>query len=207
MQRECVSALAALEPRIPTVILVARDERKRDLTDVRALVDGVVVRSKLDGRELELNPGKHIVRFEMPGTAPVEQTIVVRERDKGRVLEAELKPPSASSALQPASRAPAPATSAETTTPARTVPTLSWIFGAVGIAGLGTSAAFGAAALSARTEANTCRPYCSSHQVDIVNERLLGADIALGVGVVSLVAAVVIYLTQPPPRAPETVAR
>lgn len=199
LQRECVTALAALEPRVPTVILVARDPAKHDLTNVRVALDGVPLRSQLDGREIEVNPGPHRFRFEMAGADPVEQTVVVREREKGRFVEAQLTPKNVLSTPPPP---PAPREhererERDDVGSGRSVPALSWVLGGVGVAALGTSAFFGATALAARSDANQCRPNCTDHQVDAVNQRLLGADIALGVSVVSLAAAVIVYFAQP----------
>lgn len=197
LQRECVGALAALEPRVPTVVLVARDPAKRDLTDVRVSLDGVPLRAKLDGREVEVNPGPHRFRFETAGADPVEQSVVIHEREKGRFVEAQLVPRGVL-APSPAERDREKEKEKDVeVTSSRPVPALSWVLGGVGVIGLGTSAFFGATALAARSDANQCKPNCAPHQVDIVNQRLLGADIALGVSLVSLAAAVVVYLAQP----------
>lgn len=203
LQRECVASLAALEPRIPTVVLVARDAANRDLADVRVLLDGAPLRERLDGREIELNPGPHRFLFETAGAAAVEHAVVIRERDKGRAIEVAFEPDRARTGLErdrELDASPAPSR-------ARTVPTTSWIFGGIGATSLATSGIFGAMALSSRADANACRPDCSSRQVEIVNQRFLAADVTLGLAIVSLAAAVVIYFVQGDESPPAESAR
>jgi hypothetical protein len=197
LQRECVTVAAALAPRIPTVVLVAHDAARRDLSEVRVSLDGAPLRARLDGREIEVNPGPHRFRFEIAGADPIEQSVVIREREKGRVIAADF-PPSALSVDAPSGeRASSSARERDALATRRAVPASSWILGGVGLAALATSGAFGALGLAARADADQCKPDCTPRQVDAVNQRFLFSDVALGVSVVSFAAAVIVYLVQP----------
>lgn len=190
VQRECVDSLGALEPRIPTVVVVARDASKRDVADVTVFLDDKPWRTRLDGREVELNPGPHRFRFESEGRPPAVETFVVNEREKGRFLEVQL-PPLAIRAATPAKH------DAPVATASAPVPALVYVLGGASAVALGASIVFGVAGLSARAAANDCRPSCSGMQVDDVNKRFLAADISLGVAIVALAATTWIYLSRP----------
>lgn len=189
LQRECIDSLALLEPRIPTVIPVARDSESHDLTEVTVSLDGAPWKARLDGRESEINPGAHKLRFEAAGTQPVERTFLILERAKGRFLEVELQ---RVPLLAPKVEAPVAAFQS----PERRPP-LVYILAGVGASALITGGVFGALALSARSDADACRPNCAPTRVDTVNQRLLVADVAVGVALVSLAVALWLELSRP----------
>jgi hypothetical protein len=72
------------------------------------------------------------------------------------------------------------------------------VLGGVGVVGIGAFAYLG---LTAKGDLDhlrqTCAPFCSSSDLDSARHEALGADIALGVGVVSLAAAAYVLLTRP----------
>jgi hypothetical protein len=198
---------------VPSVVLGARDAQGRDVADARALVDGEPVRDRLDGNPVPLDPGSHVVRFERPGAAPVEVTIVLRAGEKDRPVLATFAPPpgaaapgtpaatgspATGSAAPGAGVAPSSAPGAGAPTPAadagaergRHVPAGAWILGGLGIVAIG---AFGYLGWQGKTDADhlrsTCAPGCDPSQVTHVRTELVAADVSLGVGVVSLGAA------------------
>ena len=187
MQRECVAQLAVLEPRIPTVLFAVHDEEHRDLPDVAVWLDGQPWKARLDGREAEINPGVRRLRFTAPGYRPFEESYVINEREKGRSIQVALE------------RAPLPVGPrrelAEQVRTGRS--SAEYVLGAVGVLGLVSWGAFGIAGLSARSDANACRPNCSDGQVDRANHRFLVADVSLGVGIVALAAGVWLELRRP----------
>lgn len=119
-------------------------------------------------------------------------------------------------APEPSPAAPAPATpaavssstTAEPAPAARVGPPLAtYVFGGVGVVGLGVGSGFGVGAISARGEAErACLVYddaklCPSSAADsIKKDRLdsLVADISLGVGAASLVTAVIFAFVDQP---------
>ncbi len=178
VRKDCGQFLVDLESAIPTVVLGARDPSGTDLTDVRVLVDAETIAEHLDGKAIAMDPGVHKFRFEAKGRLPVEQTIVVREGERNRVVAVTMKSESGD-VVEPIER-PGP-------------PVAAWIAAGVGFVGLGTFAVLG---LSARAEfndlENRCGSRCPDDDVDQVRRKALFADIGLGVGLIG--AGVATYL-------------
>lgn len=203
IQRECVAALAPLEARIPTVILVARDANKQDLPNVSVSLDGRPYKN-LDGREDEIDPGPHTFRFGSASSPSLEQRVVINEREKGRFIEAVF-PVTALGAAPSLLTASVPADESRST--AGRAPPAAIVLAALGGASLATSGYFGVSGLAARSDVVDCKGSCTESQVNTVNHRFLAADIALGVSVVALAAAAWIYFARPGPNASSSGAR
>jgi hypothetical protein len=175
VRSDCGKWAGDVQDRLPTIIFGARDGHGADLVDVTVEMDGNQVATKLDGRAIPVDPGEHHLRFTHEGADPIEQTAVVREREKGRTIVVEF-----GGAPKSEETAPAPP-------PAKGPSLLPWIIGGVGVVGMGSFVYFG---ISGSTDAsnlrNTCAPHCSDASVSDVKQKLLIADISLGVGVVSL---------------------
>lgn len=90
VRKDCAEWLVDVAANLPTVVLSARDAAGRDLTDVRVSVDGHILTEAMDGRAVFLDPGGHVLRFEVPGTAPLEQRVILRQGEKNRVVSAVL---------------------------------------------------------------------------------------------------------------------
>lgn len=176
VRKDCGQFLVDLESAMPTVVIAARDPSGTDLTDVRVVVDGEVLTTRLEGKALAMDPGVHRFRFESKARVTVEQTIVVREGERNRGIGVTL-------ALEVAPVVVVPPTT----------PVHAWVATSIAVVGFGTFAAFG---LSARAEFNDlekrCGSRCPANDVDRVRRRALVADIGLVVGVAS--AAVATYL-------------
>lgn len=71
--KDCVQWLAAIDASLPTVVLMALDPAGAETLDVRVTVDGQALAAKLDGKAVALDPGQHVLRFEMAGAEAVEQ--------------------------------------------------------------------------------------------------------------------------------------
>jgi hypothetical protein len=176
VRSDCGKWASDVQDRIPTVIFGARDAQGGDLVDVTVEMDGNPVARKLDGRPFPVDPGEHRLRFTHEGSPPIEQTAVVREREKGRAIVVQFGGADNKSEEQP----PAPA-------PEKGHSILPYVVGGVGVIAIGSFAYFG---ISGSTDASnlrsTCAPHCSDSSVSDVKRKLLIADISLGVGVVSL---------------------
>lgn len=198
VRRDCGAWLEEVARQTPSVVLGARDAQGHDVLDAAATVDGVVVQRRLDGSPVELNPGPHVVRVEIPGAAPVVIDVVLRAGEKNRPIVAAMAPPA-----PPAPPAPSPPqASAPTHSPFAPVPAPepdhaghglplgTWVLGGVGVVALG---AFGYFAWQGKHDADglrsTCAPGCAPADVTAVRTKLTVADVALGVAVVSLAAA------------------
>jgi hypothetical protein len=200
LRRDCAGWLEDAERQIPSIVLGAHDAQGNDVVDARASVDGTLVREHLDGNAIALNPGSHVVRFESTGKVPSEVRVVLRAGEKNRPILATLAPPAPPapavppSAGSPRTAAPAPASPPPSVTPAeekRSVPAGAWVLGGVGLAAFGVFGYFGLTGMNdATTLRTTCAPGCTDAQISAVRMKLVAADIGLGVGILSVVAAV-----------------
>jgi hypothetical protein len=160
---ECTQRIARINAAMPTVILAAADEKGNDLVAVNVALDGAELTGTLDGRALSIDPGSHVLRFEAPGKAPLEKTLVLLEAEKDRHFNVVLGPPGA--ALT-ATTSPGESASVTETPPGSwsTRKTLAIVAGGVGLVGVGVGAAFGLTAISdwsaAKNDCNTTS--CSS---------------------------------------------
>ncbi|MBS2015002.1 MAG: hypothetical protein JST00_19075 [Deltaproteobacteria bacterium] len=190
--RDCAKWLADVEERLPTVIVSARDARGRDAVATKVFVDGRLTQSSLDGRAFALDPGPHVFRFES-GSATTSRTILVREREKGRVIHIDL--PS-----QDAMRAPEPRT-----TTSSGPPPIFWVFSGVAVAGFVGFGAFYASGVSKRDELrDTCAGACTSDQVGEVRTLSTLSVVSASIGAAGAVAAVLSWLLHNPDPAPSS---
>jgi hypothetical protein len=181
--RDCSRWLEELANVTPTLVFAARDASGHDLTDVQTFVDEGAPRSVSDGRPIPLDPGPHRVRFVRAGQAEVVQDIVVRAGEKNRVVLAQFAPPTA--------------TRPGAASPDGTVPVGTWVAGAAGVAALGVFAYFGIRGVSDFQSYDCGGGGCSAPEKSNVTTEFRVADVALGVGIVALGIATVLYLTRP----------
>lgn len=204
MRPDCVEWLAQVERAIPTVVLEAKND-KGYVFDATVTVDGVVVATQLDGKSIELDPGVHTFRFAREGSPPIEEKLIVRESERGRLVSVSWA--SATPAVVP-TPVPDPTVTARSSTMServepsapkeRPVPASVWIAAGAGVVFTGV---FTALALSGNSEKSSlnasCAPFCSDSQVNKVKTRYLLADLSLGVGIASFVTAAVLYVSRP----------
>jgi hypothetical protein len=164
------------------VVAAARDAQGRDVVDASVSIDGGPD-APVGARAVELDPGPHHFVFRRAGSSPIEQEVLLREGEKNRAITVTF-----------ASLVPPPVPHVPTTT--RPVPALSWILGGVGVIGMASFATLGSVGLSNRG-AYHCDTGCTASQKSAVAGQFLAADVSLGVGVVGLVLAAVLYLTRP----------
>lgn len=210
VQRECATWLEDVDKRLPSIVPSAHDARGGDLTDVRVLVDGVLVTEVLRGASLPVDPGPHVVRFERKDGASTAVSIVAREAEQRRVVEATFPdrkcdptdasrcetaggtPPSSS----PAAASPGDASSSLPRKEGRSaggLPPLAIATGAVAVVSVGLAAYFGIRGVVDYEDlSNTCKPDCPRDEVNAVRTKFLVATLAGVVGVVALSATVAI---------------
>ncbi len=171
IRADCVEWLDEVSRSLPSVVVTAR-ARGLDLTDVRVIVDGNIVAERLTGGALDLDPGRHTFRFESPPWPPVVRTLVISEGVKGRAIDVEFV---------------APAAAATTSRPSwhQRLTTFDYLVGGIGAAALVASASLGVWALWLRHDMQACAPFCDHESVDGVRTRLVLADVALGVALIS----------------------
>jgi hypothetical protein len=182
VREDCTRWLEDLAEAQPTIIVVARDEQGKELADVQVLVDDTVVTTKLDGRELPVDPGSRKVRLEAPGRAPGESTVIVRERQKGRLVEHTLP-----SLHGPALSTP-PAAAATAGGGGTRIGPLVYVTAGVGILATVTWASLGIAGIvrHGSLESGCARTAsCDPAAVDTARGMLVASDIAGGVALVA----------------------
>lgn len=173
-RKDCVRWLDEVRGSLATVVIEARDERGRELVDVRVRVDGDSLAERLDGRAVEVDPGVHTFRYEVARAAPVEERVTVREGEKNRRIIVALPGP---------------------TPPARRKGEVegrvaALALGGAGVLALGSFAYFGVTAIThERDLRDTCARPCPEDRIAPVRRRQLAADVSLGVGVASLAVA------------------
>jgi hypothetical protein len=192
LARDCSKWIGELDASIPTVVLDARSPKGAEVADVHVKLDGMTLVEKIDGKAIQVDPGAHTFVFEVPGSAAVEKSVVVREGEKNRRISATI------------------ATSSSTPAPSKddgvgAIPLGVWIFGGVSVAALATSAIFAIDGLGRKSDLDACKPHCSPDDVDAMNARFTFADVALGAGVMAGAAALWLYVTRGDQKAREVV--
>jgi len=220
VRTDCARWLDEIERALPSLIVKAQDASGTDLVEVTVRAGSQVIAQRLVGQPLLLDPGEYTLGFEYSAQA-LERHIVVHEGEKYRMLNVSFPVPAAASELdeQPAPRAmpvaSEPVANVEparprTTAPAPTRPIPAASYALAAIAGIAGAAFVGLATSGAASEAQLRRSCgtthsCAAHDVDSVEARYVAADIALGVGVLSLAGAGAVWLFTPAPdQAPLT---
>ncbi|WP_394836834.1 hypothetical protein LVJ94_07985 [Pendulispora rubella] len=195
--KDCGTWLADVESRMPTVVVTAINAAGNDLVDVRVSVDGQPFLERLSGTEVTIDPGPHRLRYEytgVPSMPPVEDNIVIYERQKGRALVAKFQSATTEPPLAPASDA------SPVSSPKRSAPIAAYVVGGVGLVALGSAAFFGLRGRSDYSDLDsTCgRTHsCAQSDIDAVKTKFTISDISLGLGVAAIGVAAVLYFTHP----------
>jgi hypothetical protein len=184
IQSECASFLAEVEGFMASCVFAAVDPEGHDATDVKVSVDGQVVLDKLTGLATTLDPGSHEIMYTWADGFEQKQTVVVAQGEKNRRIELRREP-------KPVAPTPAP----PSVVTSKKTPVLAYVLSGVGVAALGSFAAFAVTGKSAERDMDGCKPYCKQSQADKMRLRYLIADISLGVGVVSLGAGGYLFLS------------
>jgi hypothetical protein len=193
--KECSQWLQDAERDMPSVTFRAKDERGKEILDVRVLVDDQAVAESIDARALPIDPGEHKFTFARSDGKSVEEKIVLRPAEKNRLIEMSFQAPGqADATTAPTNGA---ATAATTMPPAEPgegfrVPVLGWIGAGVAVVGVGMMAYF---AIGANDDEDrlrsTCAPGCPESERDSVDSKVLFANVGMGVAVVGVGVAVV----------------
>jgi hypothetical protein len=183
VREDCSRSLVELDATMPTVVFSARADG-RDVTDARVLLDGEAVSTALDGHAVALDPGNHVARFERTGGGVFEVRLVAREGEKNRAVSATFM-----------TSTPAEKPKTES---GRAFPVLPVILGGTGLLALGGSFYV---RLNADSDAdhlrNTCAPSCDQSSRDALSDKLVVANVALGVGIGAIALAAATWLFDP----------
>lgn len=186
VRRECVRWLAEVDARIPSLIVSVTDSNGKDVVGADVSLDGVRLPVAGAGRAFTLDPGPHLLRATGKKVNPVEERVVVRERERERVVKLVLRSQEA------------PPRGMVTVPLRRTVPVLSWVLGGAAVVGGAGFAYFWATGMSKVSRLrDSCSPYCSPEQIDDARSPLTIARVSAGIGVAAMIAAVTVYFLQP----------
>jgi hypothetical protein len=194
VRKDCAEWLDGVDRKMPTITPRARDEAGRDQIDVRLTADGELLATSLDGRAIPIDPGPRRLRFERPGSPPVEEQIIVREGEKNRPIDVVFGPAKSASPAKPEPPSAPPDSGG-----GFRIPTASWILGGVAVAGAASFTFFGLRAKGDVDEMRiSCAPVCDAARVDAAKRDALIANISLGAGAAALVTAgVLVFVSQP----------
>lgn len=193
IRKDCSGWLGEVEASLPTLVFEVKGPSGRDTSEVRIFEDGALLRESLDGQAVAVDPGERTFRFEIEGAEPREETVLVREGDKGRRVRVSFAEGGGGDdgddgAAQAAAGPPAAA----------------YVAGAVGLVGLASFATLGALGQAQKGDLEErCAPLCTDDEVSGVRTKFLVADVSLGVGVLGLGVAAYLFLSAPksPPPA------
>lgn len=192
VRADCDAWAREVEALIPSVLFLVETGGRGPL---RILVDGRELPADDHHRPLELAPGAHTFRFELPEQAPIMRQLLMAPGDQNHVLRVRFSAPK-----RPASAPPPAIEPAQSPSPAwvRPVPLSTLVLGGSSITLGGTAAALLASALVDRERAQRlCAPSCGESVVDSIERRLLFADVAAAAALVLAGGAAYTYVTRP----------
>ena len=199
LTKDCKPWLDELTRDQPSVALsaIGLDGKKTD--GVRVEMDGHSLGESLPASAVEVDPGEHVFRFQLPGADPIELKVSLSRGDKAHLVSADFSK-QAPKPETPSAPVAAPAKSAS-----RPIPALVWVLGGVGVVGLGSFAYFGSKGKSEEDDlASSCAPNCDPADVDRSHQKFLIADISLGVSIAAFAGATYLFLTRPTEGEPAT---
>ncbi len=201
MHADCQHWLAQVQASTPTVVFGIETASGAAATSSNVTIDdGDPI--PLDGRAIEVNPGRHRVTFSADGLEPQSKGFVFAEGEKLRREVVVLSPPllpgvngvPAETPAPPVEWAPAPGF---TVTAPMIIAASAAVVGGVGFA------YFGSTARANDSSLDDCSPNCSQARVDGVKRDYLFANLSLGLGAAGLVSgAVLVGLEYRASRAP-----
>jgi hypothetical protein len=196
LRKDCVGWLAEVAEATPAIAIQARGSDGCDRPLATTWIDGSLVSHGAEGRPIDIDPGPHAVRVEVDG-AMIEQIVVVSAGDRRRVVTLFAAGAGAiCGVFAPPLLRLDPPVAAPQREGARPVPALVYVLGGAGLVGLGVGGGFGIAGWSQKSTLDPCKGNCSNRDVDTMQRTFLVSDVAMGVGIVALAAATVVYLTR-----------
>ncbi len=172
------------------------------MSTAKVYSDDTLLADGLDGRAIELEPGKYHFRFALPDNSSLSSDVLIREGEKNRLVE--VRAPLEKKPEQPAPGTlvrQAPVESAPPAPVEKHAPVGAWVATGIAVAGFGTFGTFALLGSSDKKKLDDCAPSCpdSAHSTrDSLKSKFLVADIGLGVGAASAVLASVLFLTSGP---------
>jgi hypothetical protein len=203
VRSDCTRWQAEVEAAMPTIVLRAMGPRGEDLTEVQVELDGRRIADKLEGLPLEVDPGAHVITGRTAAGPVSRQEIVIRTAEKNRTVI--LRVESRDALRSPTEASPPSPIGAETSFRPGAG---AWIAAGVAAAGATSFAYFG---LRGRAEVDDmrdeCEGHCAASRVDAARQKLLIADLSLGVALISAGIATYLFVRAAPSAAKPALAR
>lgn len=179
VRTDCARWLSEVESALPSIVVTATSNGA-EVEDVEVEFDGEVLSTRLDGKAVQVDPGRHVLRFTRKGEDSVTLEVTIREGERSRRIPVnfERRPPPPDSTL------PAPA---QVGPRYGFLPHVLLGVGVAGLAGFTTFALIGNK--DRRDLEATCAPRCDDAPVDAVHRKYVMADASLAVGVLALAAS------------------
>jgi hypothetical protein len=187
IRADCVRWLGEVDQATPTIVLSCTGPDGRERTDARVSIDGQPLANRLDGRALAIDPGSHVVRFELPEGGGVETDFVAREGEHDRPVAGTFP-------------VIVRHESATVERRSRPVPLASWILGGVGVGALGTAATFASIGWWGNpgwSSLQSCKGSCPPDEVSTTRAHFAVADVSAAIGIVALAIAAYLYVERP----------
>jgi hypothetical protein len=146
LQADCASFLAEVERLLPTVVPSAKSSAGDDLADVKVLVDGVLLRSKLSGEAVAIDPGAHLFHFEGSDGKTADRQVIIREVEKGQPVAVVLV-----GAASAGSERAGTVTESKLPLGASWWRPLGYVASGVGVTGVGVGAVLGVMAMTGKS--------------------------------------------------------
>ena len=185
---DCTRWLAEVEASMPTIVIRAQGPRGEDLTDVQVDCDGHRIAERLDGLPFDIDPGVHTLTYRRGAGSVSRQDIVVHTAQKNRHVTLRVD----ASPAPPSVTAPTAPSKSGSFRPGAA----AWIASGVALAGFTSFAYFGLRGTAEVDDMrNECAGHCPASRVDAAHQKLLVADISLGVALVSAGVATYLFWT------------
>ncbi len=199
LRAECTELLEKTRAATPSVILSVLDENGADMVAVKVYSTEELIADTLDGRAMALDPGKHHLRFILPGGEVLSSDVLVREGEKNRLIQVRVEPKVKAPELAATPTATEPAAPAlPPPPPPAKPPVAAWVATGFAIAGAGVFGTFAYLGSQDKKDLDACAPSCSrtlEGTRDSMKTKYLVADIGLGAAAVSTAVAVYLFAT------------
>lgn len=197
IRAECSAFQRKLDPQIPSLVVVVSGAGEGRSGFIE--VDGEIAQSRLEGGAIRVDPGKHRVRVELDDGRSAETEVTVELGQKRTVA---LSVPPAEG--QPMAAGATPDTPADASA-SPSIPTMAWIAGGIGIAGVLVGSYFGLRAISLKNEADDHCPTdgrCFERGIELrddANDAATISTVAFAVGIAGLGTAAALVILAPVP--------
>jgi hypothetical protein len=212
IRKECIKRIEQVSASIPTIVFEAKDESGNDLSAVKVKMDDEVIAEQLDGNAIAIDPGAHTFVIDASGQPTVTRQLVIREGQKDRREEVQIKT-QLSSAKAPAdspihtSTVEPPPAAAPAAAPERNglgaQKSAALVLAGVGVVGIGVGTVFGLQSMSKHNQANDVCPSACADQGGVQlwdDARASGNISTIGfvIGAAGLAGGAVLWLTAKP---------